>query len=543
MSTPNANVHRSSFFRSLFFKCTAMVALCVLLVVAVIEVRNTAKTLEAAEEAITIRAFEVTDLLSQQLGGSIKFGNVQALTEITTGAAETAGQDKIGTAVYNTKQEALVGTDTPKMQEILPQVEALVAMAFQTGEAEFSENGMMVAIPVVFGSESEIVGVVVTSWTAELVHADVTEKLMNTLLIGLAVFLVALGCSAVFLRTQMSQPLVKLGHSMEQVAAENYEAGVPYVTRSDEVGAMAVRLQQLKEKLALAHAAQIETAFKGAAFEGSSASMMIVDETFKVLFANSACTKMVGNLGDGLKEQWQSLNARDIIGSDLSRFQSLRKVFMAFSVEARQTKEVRETRSALARISDKIIEISVSPAYDARDCFIGCVVEWADITKAQHNGALIDAINVSQISIEFGAVGDVRNANSNFLSMIGGTKEDTVACNFFKMFANNIEGDADGQKFVAGVKAQEITQGRFSAYSTHADRIFIVEGSFAVILNEENQLERVTFIGQDVTEQDKAMRAAEEESARKTQEQADVVHVLGIALNRLSEGDLEAGRW
>ncbi len=540
MSATNVKVHRTPLFRSLFFKCTAMVAICVMLVVAVIEVRNTTRIIAAAEEGISKRAFEVTELLGQQLGGSIKFGNVEALNEITAGVGETAGADKVGTAVFNAKLEQLVVTDSPKMREVLPQAQTLAETAFETGKPQVAANGMMAAIPVVFGAANEVVGVVVTSWTLEFIRADIAEQQMNTLLIALGVFLVALAFSAFYLLTQMSRPLVKLGQSMEQIAAENYDVEVPFVKRRDEVGAMAGRLQQFQQKLAVAQAAQVETAFKGAAFEGSSASMMVVDETFKVLFANSACTKMIADLGAALKEMWPTLNVRDIVGSDLSNFKNLKKLMRVFSVDFRQTTEIRETRSALVRMSGKVIEISVSPAYDANDRFFGCVVEWADITKAQRDGAFIDAINASQISIEFGAEGDVRDANSNFLSMIGGTKEDTAACNFFKMFANNLPGDTEGKKFVAGVQAKEITQGRFSAYSAHADSTFVVEGSFAVILTEENALERVTFIGQDVTEQDKAMRAAEDENARKTQEQADVVQVLGIALNRLSDGDLEA---
>jgi methyl-accepting chemotaxis protein len=107
------------------------------------------------------------------------------------------------------------------------------------------------------------------------------------------------------------------------------------------------------------------------------------------------------------------------------------------------------------------------------------------------------------------------------------------------MFAGNLDDDPEGLVFYSRVLAREITQGRFST-NTHIGACFVLEGSFAVTNDIEGGAERVIFLASDVTAQDDAMRRSEAERAQSAQEQGQVVDLLGVALNNLATGDLQA---
>ncbi|MEM6939543.1 MAG: methyl-accepting chemotaxis protein [Pseudomonadota bacterium] len=540
MSTSVEQNQKISTIRSLFFKCTVMVALCVLTVVAVTEFRNQANTLAKMEEVIAQRALEVTKLLGMQMGGSIKFGNAQALEEIASSVMQTAGEDAQGAVVFSQEVEALYASNTAQISEREATLRALAETALASGEPQISDNGKTVAVPVAFGAAGEIVGVVATTWTSEFKRAAVMENQLTTLAIAFGVFVAALVVTALLLRAGMSIPLKVLGRAMQSIADADYDTHVPNTKGRDEIGQMARSLERLREKLNEAKAAQIETAFKGAAFEGSSAAMMLVDDTFEVIFVNSACASLIQELPADLQEMWPAYQAETLVGVDLSGFSKLSAALHEVAQRASEGNASERAERVEMRVGKRVLRVIVNAALNASGEFIGCGLEWADRTVAQHNSALIDAINEGQISIEFDRKGRGIDANQNFLNMIGGTISDISKCSFRKMFGGNLDGDADGQKIMAEVYEKRLTKGRLSAFSVHANRSFVVEGNFAVIAGEDGEADRVLLIGTDVTEQDKAMKDAEQERQRAVDEQNAVMGLLGASLKKLADGDLQS---
>lgn len=534
MSNKNAPANSTSPLASLFFKCTFMVAICVLVVVAAIELQNQSNVVAKTKEVIAHRALEVTKLLGMQMGGSIKFGNAEALGIIASGVMETAGGDAIGTAIFDLASVPIYMTEGSAMEAELVVVRALAKTAIVSKSTEISPDGMTVAFPVAFGAANEIVGVVTTSWTPALALQALGKEQTTTMLLALGVFLVALISAAFYLRMQLSRPMVTLEVAMQRVATEDYGVEIPYTKRRDEIGQMARRLDQFRGTLSTAQEARVETIFKSAAFEGTSASMMLLDEDFKVLFANNACVKLLSDIEQDLMALWPDFDAENLVGLDFANLSLVRGALNEVAQGQKQDERL------MLRVGEKMIRVTVNPAKNANGVFFGCVIEWADRTITQHNSALIDAIDAGQMSIEFNREGGVLNANQNFLDMIQGTSADTAACNFYKMFANNLEDDPKGEKFAGGVYSKEITQGRFSAYSAHGDKTFIIEGNFAVIAEKDMSIDRVMFIGRDVTEQDKTQKQIEADRVRSSEEQNQVVVLLGSALNKLSEGDLLA---
>ncbi|MGC1504342.1 MAG: methyl-accepting chemotaxis protein [Sulfitobacter sp.] len=537
MSENAAPETRVPFLKSLFFQCTFVVALCVALVVSVIEYKNHKAGREKTSNTTSVRAQEVTELLAMQMGGSIKFSNVDALSQIVSSVLESTGQDALGGMVFNAAAISVYQTGDGMPDDVAAQMTDLGNQALQAGGTVRSTDGMIAAVPSRFGADNEIVGVVVTAWTMEPALAALARDERITMAIGLVVFLTALICAIIFLRMRMSQPLAKLGLAMGTVAEGDLDTEVPYASRRDEIGVMANRLDQFRTKLAEARVQELENLFKSAALEGSAAAMMIVDMSFKITFVNPACIDLMETLLPDIKEVWPDMKPDKLVHEDLGKIAHLKT--MLGKVTDPSVELSKDERIVNLRSGGRILQLNINPVHDAKDRLFGCVVEWVDRTKAAQDAALVQAINAAQARIVFDKAGRVIDANSIFLSMINGEFKDTVVCSLSSIFKGNLSGDTTGDEFVRQVMCEELQQGRFNAYSKFADKHFTVDGSFAVTKTEDGTPDRIIFIGTDVTDQDKAIKAAEAERLLAAEEQTKVVQILGIGLNRLSDGDLE----
>ena len=539
-NTETNRAHLIQLFQSLFFKCTLMVAVCVLLVVTVIEYRNASETRAKTETVLSKRAQEVTKLLSMQMGGSIKFANVDAISEIVSNVVDTAGQDALGALVFDSDGAILFETEPPLVSDVRAEGVALATQSLNVEGNTLSASGMTSAVPSRFGGANEIVGTVVTFWTPEHSIANLAREQLVTLGIGFGVFLAALLASGAYLFTRMSRPLHRLNQSMVRVAHKDYIAKIPYTKRRDEIGNIAGRLDEFREALSVASEQQTENMFKSAAFEGSSAATMMVDKTFKVIFANPACVELLNNLKPEIEKVWPGVSSGRIIGESLGEMDRLKDILAQASVQQQDGGTSKHNRVLVIRIGQRFLQISVNPALDEDGVLFGCVIQWADRTKSERDASLIAAMNNSQASIEFNRNGAVSEANDNFLAMVQGRFEDTAACSLSRMFAGNLENDPDGQIFARSVFDGKVSRGRFNAYSMHIDKNFVLDGSFAVTNDENGRPERVIFLGTDVTEQDFALKKAEAEQTLAKAEQSRVVEVIGVGLNKLADGDLQS---
>lgn len=539
MSERGSKKPRLNPIHSLFFKCTFMVAICVIVVVAAIEFRNNIYVRAKTQQNIAERAEEVTNLLAVQMGGSVKFGNTDAVAGIVSGVVTEARREAVGAVVIDREGKIVFQGETPEFEPLRETAEELARQSLSSGEVVTANNGKLIAMPLRFGRENVVVGSVVTAWSDAYALQALAQENVVTLAVALAVLIGALAVAAYYLRTRMSQPLGALEAAMGRIAKAEYDISVPFITRRDEIGKMARKLDEFRVSLTQAHQAQRENAFKSAAFAGSSASLMVLDEKANVIFANPACTAIIESLMPELADHWPDITPETLIGTPLTQLQGMQMAITGLLDDGAASDGAGETAVTL-RVADRILRIRANPARDSDGQIIGCVVEWSDRTEIQHNAALLDAIHTGQLSVEFSTKGQVLDANANFLNMINGTKEDTAVCSLYSMFANNLPDDPDGRLFAAEACAGKIPAGRFKAYSKHADKVFVVEGSLAVIKDESGAAEKVIFLGADVTGQDEAMRAAELNNAKSAEEQGNVVNLLGEALNRLADGDLEA---
>ena len=509
---------------SLLAKCTFICGIVVLAVVLVVEYRAGQTRTAMVSDAISARAIDTTQLIALQVGGSIKFGNQMAVQELVAGFLENARPDAEAVLVVNYDMASVFQSEGELLR--LSDATELAKRSLDTGETVRSDDGLTIASPAMFGQEGDVAGVVVTQWTAEHKLAIMRVQEEKTLVIAGGVFVAALAGLMVFLWQSMANPLVRIQASMGKISESDYESPVPYTKRGDEVGQMARRLDLFRVQLSEASDAQLEAAFKGAAFEGSTAPMMIVDEEFMVSFLNPSCSEMLTAMETDLQKLWPRSDETQWIGADLSEMRLLVKAFDSIQKSGERAFPIAET----VRIGEKHIQIKMNAALDNDSKMIGAVIQFSDRTEAQRNSALLASLDDNQLRIDFGSNGSCTAANENAIRHFGSS--DDINLRSF------LSGKEDAERVERAVLSGEAEAGKYDVQT--AGGTIVLEGGFASVTGPDGTIERVIFLGNDVTQAENTKREARANQAKVAEEQSKVVDGLGSALQKLAAGDLDA---
>ncbi|MEM8577623.1 MAG: methyl-accepting chemotaxis protein [Pseudomonadota bacterium] len=519
---------------TLLVKCIVGVALVVLAVEAFTFVRENVSKTAIMQDALTVRATEVTNLLAMQIGGSIKFENTAALAEIVGQTVDAAGRNALGALVVSADGTILHGSRSARFD-----AEAALALAQRTvesGMTTVSEDGLTVASPAQFGSTGSNVGAVVTAWTDEVILGQLLQNERLKLTLSGIVFTVALALMSAFLWFYMSRPLRRVEAAMKRVAKGDYRTHVPFTERGDEIGSMARRLDQFQAALGEAAAAQRDAAFKSAAFEGSSAMMMTVDEDFVVTFLNPACEAFLGALEAQVSTRWPGAGQGDWIGLNLGEMSDLADIV----AQARRDGGASLPASLTMRLGERHLGVNVNAARDQHGRMLGAVIEWIDRSDSQHNAAVLKAIDANQVRLEFDAAGRCVQANDIARAVLGLPAPEDGDTAFEAVFLGDQPAVQNGKRFIRDALAGASMQGQFEARNVQTGETHVIDGAFAAVLDASGVAERSLFLGTDATEARAEISRVEQERARVASEQEQVVTALGEALRSLADGDLTA---
>ncbi|MEP5732322.1 MAG: methyl-accepting chemotaxis protein [Sulfitobacter sp.] len=487
-----------------------------------------------AQRNIQTQAMTTTQLLSGQIGDALNFGRTNVIEQRLQDLQSIVGSGLEGTVVFDGDGNSVA--EVSRTSSVGSSLSILADKAQSTGAQAVSSDGLSVAYPVLDGGGA-VIGVVASVWSPQTVAREVGAARSQSLTIAVIAGLVALAAAVFFLRLKMFKPLVRLEKTMAEIGAEQYEMTVPYTGRKDEVGQIADRLDAFRVALSGSAGGEVDGTLKEAAFSGSSAAVMVVNQDAEVVLTNPACVNMIENIQDDLDGIWTGVSKDTLLGANLNDFtevQSLLKKALDGQTGSDGSESIR------LNVGTRIVSVRINPARNDQGDVVGAVVELNDRTQSQQSQALVEALDRTQVKVEFTAKGVVLDANRNFLDMIGGEKEDTTACSLTKMFANNLDNDPTGQKIVDKLFAEGLPAGRYSAFSVHANRCFILEGSFAVTRDMKGNADRVMFIGSNVTDKQKEDDRAEQERVKLAKEQAEIVTLLSDAMKNLADGDLQS---
>ncbi len=337
---------------------------------------------------------------------------------------------------------------------------------------------------------------------------------------------------SIFLARNISRPLTGVGGAMQRVAREEYDVDIPATNRGDEIGHIAAILDDFRKALREAKERTRETLFKGTAFEGTSAGLMIVDQDFTIRFVNSS----VMGLFQKYETQFQKVNdafsAEDVIGYNMDIFHNMPGRIRELLSDPDNLPFHAEIPVGNARFS-----LDINAVTDSEGAQLGCVVEWNDVTTTRMNEAVLNAIEENQAKAEFAPDGALLVANENFLNLTGGLENDQ----FEKTIHDLVMFDPDmAEKYgdVWGrVAAGETIVGKF-IMNAGGGTEGTLEGAFTPVQSKSGDVIRVLLVGNDVTQAQLQMEEAEAIRIELEQAQSEVVEALSIGMRQLSEGDL-----
>ena len=358
--------------------------------------------------------------------------------------------------------------------------------------------------------------------------------LHNVMLIQGGILLAISALISVFLARSFGKPLTAVGEAMQKVARQEYDIEIPATNRGDEIGSIAINLESFRSILHGAVAGAAETLFKGTAFEGTSAGLMIVDQDFTIKLVNASVSKLFNEYEAEFKTVNPAFDANDVIGCNMDIFHAMPGRVRELLSDPANLPFHAEIPVGNARFS-----LDINSVQDGDGKQLGCVVEWNDITQAQLNAAVLRAIEENQSKAEFSPDGTLLVANDNFLKLTGGLNNGQ----FGKKLSELVKFDSDmereyGNVWDRAVDGESIV-GKFLV-DAGGGTDGTLEGAFSPVQSKSGQLIRVLLVGNDVTAAQILMEEAEANRVEVEQAQAEVVDALRVGMRQLSDGDLTA---
>lgn len=510
-------------FRSIFGLCAVVLTLCTATVSVSLFFLFYRAQVQIVEATMASQAQNVAQLVSSQVGGAIKSDKVDAIETLILGVKEKSNQamqsglviKADGTPVYST----VVEPGSPN--RFLPMAEAAIADAAPV----LSGNGLVAAIPVVFGKDNAIVGAVVLEYTITSTMAGVHQMLWTAIELSAFAFVICLGASVFVIRKWLTQPIVRLRDTLDRLSAGKYDMVLNQPNRRDEFGQIIAATQSLQNALLRGETDRFEARFRASAFENSSAPMLVVDDKMNIKFQNDALKTLMADRRDCFAEVLVGKEPDNLIGCNIDIFHEnpthMRETLAALDGGSMETDIV---------IGGVRLSLWISAIHSKDNVIIGHVVEWEDVTESRLQSALLGALENDMVKGEFDLDGSLISMNDNLQSFLPANGEDAVT------FSDILEPDEPTDVDIwSSLMSGESQMGKFRV---KGNSIHIVDGSITPVVDCKGDLMRLVLIGKDVTDAELRLRRANDLNHASVAAQHSVVSHLNNALSNLSAGDL-----
>ena len=289
-----------SVLKSIFLKLTAITVLITAVVAGVTTVMNWADTKALIDDIVRDRAAAETAGLSGEVSGAIRFGHAEKVNQAFSGLMEHSDGTLLSALALGV--DGAVVSDPENQTPTDEELAALARKALEQQQVVTSEDGFLVAAPSNFGESQEIAGAIATRWSSQAMLDAARKEEIKALVIATLVFLAAVAANVFLLHRTVASPLRRLQAVITAFGERNYLVDVPMQSRQDEVGSISRSLSHLSATLVQAQAAELDSTLKGAAFMGSSAAMLLVDQNMVVTHFNAKMVELFREHAAPLKQ-------------------------------------------------------------------------------------------------------------------------------------------------------------------------------------------------------------------------------------------------
>jgi len=519
-------------FSSVFFKITAVIALCTGGVCVLLGYLAFEHTVKIVNDRLSHQAIEMNEFTGDLLANAIQTGDKAAIV------------DRISHLTDHPESETLYGIALAADGQVVaefggtavdrPMLNAVAQAAFVAKERQVSGNGFYVAEPIFAENQTDLVGVFASAWTSEFEIQKARGEQVFTIATSGAAFLAALILASYLVNLIVGRPLKRLGRAVSSVSKAQYDVEIPGQARRDEIGGLAQSLSVFRDTLALGEIRARDDKFRGTAFEASSVAIMMANSEMEI-------TKINPKL-------------REVLTEHVHEFRKIAPEFSAESIEGSHmdfyhTPALRERVNTLLAdpknlpfetsisVGESRFNLIVSLVEDDDGSMLGYVVEWKDVTSEYLNMAILNAINTNQVKAEFAMTGELLDTNAHFCTMMGADDGCLKGQKSEEVFRFNQEMAAERGAVFDRLRKGESVYGRFQL-PRHDNTIAVVDGGFSPVMDARGRALRIVLIGNDVTESSRAIEESEAQRATMEKAQNQVVDALRVGLGQLSDGNL-----
>ena len=359
--------------------------------------------------------------------------------------------------------------------------------------------------------------------------AGVNVSRTQQMLIGLCAFGVTLLVGLLIARG-LSLPLVGVNRAVEKIAAKDFEAKVPALTRRDEIGGIARALDAFRQNLGAADIAAKDAAFKGAAFESTGAPMLLTDLDLKILGANTAFFRLLAENMTDFGLTGPALTQEMIAGRNVTFLN-----FPPAEIVALVGDHTKLPIKKKIPMGNSFVGLLIDLVQAKDGTAIGYVFDIKNQTFQMMSETVLQAIDRQQIRLEFSLDAKVETVNALCCSLLAVREERLRGRSGQTLLVPEGQNGASSDIWGAAMAGQS-TQGRFRMQAEGG--VQVVEGMLSPIPDQDGQTKGFLFLGIDVTQVRQEIEAAERLKAQDAADNACVVQELGAGLQRLAGGDL-----
>lgn len=230
---------------SIFGKCLVLIAAVTTIVAAVISYGAHLTLREVSLDGLRRLAHVSTAGVAGEVGGAIRFGKQAVLQDSLDRLLARSG-DTVAAALVLDASGAVVLQSGTADETAIATLSGLAAAARESAVVETDATGLLIAAPASFGDKGDVVGTVAIAWSSERLYAENLAAETRSLALAFGALLLLLGAASVFLHRLLRVPLARIGQSMQDVAAAEFEQPIPFADRRDEVGLIAGQLELMR---------------------------------------------------------------------------------------------------------------------------------------------------------------------------------------------------------------------------------------------------------------------------------------------------------
>ncbi len=322
--------------------------------------------------------------------------------------------------------------------------------------------------------------------------AMLRETIINTLIAMLIV-----GVIGFLFARSITKPLTGIATAVSDLANSEYEATLPGLGRSDEIGVIAKNLDTLRVQLGEDAKLQTEMVFKSAAFATSSAALMMIDRDFIVTEVNEATRTLLVENEEAFRKLWPTFSPDAIIGTCIDIFHKNpeHQRRMLASPEAMPIKTE-------INIGEMQIVLNIGAIFDDQKNYVGNVLEWGDVTEARTNKGILEAISTHQCVAEFDVSGTFQKANERFAELLGTSVSELIGRRFSGFVDKRENAKGEQAEMWQSLAAGEFVAKKFALVGSDGSS-HTVRASFSGIVDQNGNTYKVVMIGSDVTEMER----------------------------------------